>query len=92
MEGVGGTPSLRLEQLDLQILMSANRQKTLSVDGMHCDHCVDVVQEVLAELDGVTVQEIEIGSVELTHDPTLVSEDDLASVLDDAGYELAALL
>lgn len=72
--------------------MSTTKRKTLSVDGMHCEHCVDVVRNVLKDLEGVTVEDIEIGSVEITLDPSTVSEDALSTALEDAGYGLAALL
>ena len=32
--------------------MGKTQQKTLSVDGMHCDHWMDVVQEALEGLEG----------------------------------------
>lgn len=71
--------------------MSTTQRKTLSVDGMHCEHCVDVVQEALRDLDGVAIEDIEVGSVRVALDPSTVSEETLATALEDAGYELAAL-
>lgn len=72
--------------------MSTTQRKTLSVEGMHCEHCVDVVQEALQDLDGVEVDDIEVGSVQVTLDPSTVSEETLATALEDAGYGLTALL
>ncbi|MFP4228711.1 MAG: heavy-metal-associated domain-containing protein [Salinivenus sp.] len=70
--------------------MSTTQQKTLSIDGMHCEHCVDVVEEALSELDGVRVEAVEVGAANVTYDPSVVSRDQLAAALEDAGYELAA--
>jgi copper chaperone CopZ len=69
--------------------MSTIQQKTLSIDGMHCEHCVDAVQEALAGIAGVTVEAVEIGAAEVSYDPSLVSRDQLVAALDDAGYDLA---
>lgn len=70
--------------------MSTTQQETLSIDGMHCEHCVDAVQTALADLEGVTVESVDIGSATVTFDPAVVSRDQLATALDDAGYDLAA--
>jgi copper ion binding protein len=66
------------------------QDRTLPIDGMHCDHCVDRVEEVLADLDGVTVRSVDIGSAEVSVAPDAVSDDEIASALDDAGYALSA--
>ncbi|MEF8795239.1 MAG: heavy-metal-associated domain-containing protein, partial [Salinivenus sp.] len=59
------------------------------IDGMHCEHCVDMVEDVLADLDGVTVQDVEVGSAQVAYDPAEVTDDVLAAALDDAGYVLS---
>jgi copper chaperone len=69
--------------------MSTTQQETLSIDGMHCEHCVEAVREALSALDGVTVDAVEVGRATISHDGSL-RRDHLAAALDDAGYELAA--
>ncbi|MFB6248648.1 MAG: heavy-metal-associated domain-containing protein [Salinibacter sp.] len=66
------------------------QDRTLRIDGMHCGHCVDVVEEALDGLDGVTVQDVDVGSAQVAYAPAEVSDDALAAALDDAGYELSA--
>lgn len=68
--------------------MSTTQQETLSIDGMHCEHCVDVVRDALSSLDGVTVDDIDVGHATISHDGS-VPRKRLAAVLDDAGYSLA---
>ena len=68
--------------------MSTTQQETLSIDGMHCEHCVEAVEDALAALDGLTVERVEVGSATVSHDGS-VSRDQLAAALDEAGYELA---
>ena len=70
--------------------MSTTQQETLSIDGMHCDHCVEAVREALEAVRGVSVERVEIGQADVTYDPAAVTRDQLATVLDDAGYELVS--
>jgi copper chaperone CopZ len=70
--------------------MSTTQQKTLSIDGMHCEHCVEVVREALEAIRGVSVEHVEIGTADVAYDPSAVSDEQLATVLDDAGYDLVS--
>jgi copper chaperone CopZ len=70
--------------------MPTTEQTTLSIDGMHCPHCVEVVREAVESVRDVTVHRVEVGTAEVTYDPSAVSPDQLATVLDDAGYELTS--
>jgi copper chaperone len=66
----------------------ATQDRTLTIDGMHCEHCVDHVEEALTGVDGVTVRNVAIGSAEVSYDASEVTDEQLAAVLDDAGYEM----
>jgi copper chaperone CopZ len=71
--------------------MSTTQQKTLSIDGMHCEHCVEVVREALESVRGVSVEHVEVGTADVTYDPSSVSDDQVETVLEDAGYSLASI-
>lgn len=58
----------------------------LSVDGMHCDHCVRAVRQALERLDGVVVRDVRMGSVAVTYDPARVQVDALLDAVADEGY------
>lgn len=64
--------------------------RTLSIDGMHCEHCVEVVREALESVRGVSVERVEVGAADVAYDSSEVSEDQLATVLEDAGYDLTS--
>ncbi|PQJ36548.1 hypothetical protein BSZ35_16230 [Salinibacter sp. 10B] len=64
--------------------------QTLTIDGMHCEHCVEAVREALESVRGVSVEHVEVGRADVAYDPSAVSEDQLATVLDDVGYELSS--
>lgn len=65
-----------------------HQRRTLQIEGMHCGHCVEVVEEALAEVDDLSVEQVDIGTAQVSYDPYQISEDQLAAVIDDAGYEL----
>jgi copper chaperone len=66
--------------------------KTLKVGGMDCGGCETSIQNALALLNGVASSKAsyEGGQVEITYDPALVSEADLAGAIEDAGYDVSA--
>lgn len=62
---------------------------TLSIEGMSCAHCVRAVDEALRGLDGVEVDEVEIGSAKLRFEPGVISEDEILDAVNDQGYSAA---
>ena len=65
--------------------------RTLSVTGMACDGCEELVEEALEALDGVESasadQDTDAVTIETSGD---VDADALAEAVADAGYELVA--
>jgi copper chaperone len=62
---------------------------TLKIDGMSCGHCVASVKRALASLDGVTVENVAVGSATVAYDPAVASPEKIADVISDAGYTSA---
>jgi copper chaperone len=58
----------------------------LEIEGMSCEHCVAAVSEALAELPGVSVEEVRVGEARVRYDPGQVSPDQIALAIEDAGY------
>ena len=58
----------------------------LEIEGMSCGHCVAAVSEALKELPGVNVEQVRIGSAELTYEPAEVSPEQIVLAVEDAGY------
>ena len=63
--------------------------RTMRIDGMSCGHCVKAVRDALAELPGVEVERVEIGSATVAYDPSQTLPTQLADAVRDAGYEPA---
>lgn len=70
--------------------MSTTQKHPLEIDGMHCEHCVEVVRSALERMTAVEVHEVEVGTATVSYDAADVSTDQIAAVLDDAGYELVS--
>ena len=64
---------------------------TMQIDGMSCGHCVKAVREALAELPGVEVERVDVGSATVSYDPSHTPATQLADAVRDAGYEPAGV-
>lgn len=63
--------------------------KTISIDGMQCNHCKMTVEKVLGAIDGVTKVEVSLenktASIETNKD---VSDDTIKAVIEEAGFKV----
>ena len=64
---------------------------TLQIRGMSCGHCVKGVTKALAGLDGVQVEQVQIGSATVQYDPAKVTPDAMRDAVADEGYEVTAV-
>ncbi len=63
-------------------------QRTLSVTGMSCGHCVEHVKKALEAVDGVDGAEVSLESSEATvHGSTDILDDALTDAVKSAGYD-----
>lgn len=60
---------------------------TLQIDGMSCGHCVSRVEKTLSKLEGVDLRNVEVGSAEMSYDPSRVSPDKILEAVDGLGFE-----
>jgi len=58
----------------------------IEIEGMSCGHCVAAVSEALKELPGVNIEQVRIGSAEVTYEPAQVSPEQIVLAVEDAGY------
>ena len=84
--------------------MSGTERTTFSIEGMHCEHCVEAVRSALDEFEGLrvspsvytTLEEIDRFAevmervARVSYETDNVSEEDVAEAIQDAGYELAS--
>ncbi len=63
----------------------------LAVDGMHCGACVRRVKQALEKVDGVTLEDVAVGSARGTFDPVATDAGALCDAVKAAGYEARPL-
>ncbi|MBL0940107.1 MAG: heavy-metal-associated domain-containing protein [Gemmatimonadaceae bacterium] len=63
---------------------------TLEIRGMTCGHCVKSVNAALSKVDGVTIDNVTIGSAAVTFDPARTSANVIAEAVREEGYEVVS--
>lgn len=66
------------------------QQLALEIGGMTCGHCVKAVNSALAAMDGVTVEQVAIGTASLSFDPARITADSIKQAVEDEGYQILA--
>lgn len=64
--------------------------QTLEIGGMTCGHCLRTVQQAISGVEGVTLDELQIGKATVTFDETKLGADVIAEAVRDAGYDVLA--
>ncbi|WP_307892502.1 copper chaperone CopZ [Bacillus swezeyi] len=66
-------------------------QKTLKVEGMSCNHCVQSVEGSVGKLSGVEAVKVDLsaGKVDVSFDSGKVSLTEIVDVIEDQGYDVA---
>jgi copper chaperone CopZ len=66
--------------------------KTINVDGMTCDHCVNAVTEEISKIPGVTEVKIDLHVGEISqvaiNAGIEISYADIAAAVEEAGYSI----
>ncbi len=57
-----------------------------NLEGMTCGGCVNSVQRVLSNLEGVEGSKVEIGKVLVTFDPSAISQTAIQEALSKTGF------
>ncbi|WP_068396232.1 heavy-metal-associated domain-containing protein [Kribbia dieselivorans] len=63
----------------------------LRAEGFSCPSCVNKIEKQVGRLDGVSSVKVHFASsrVEVAHDPSVATVDDLVAAIDKAGYKSA---
>jgi len=66
-------------------------KKTLTVEGMSCDHCVKAVNNALGGIAGITgiVVSLKDKTVTFSHDPVQAPLETIKAAIRDQGYDTA---
>ncbi len=68
----------------------ATRTESLQITGMSCSHCVRGVREALERVEGLEVENAEIGSARVRYDDAQIPRDKLVEAIEEAGYNVVS--
>jgi len=60
----------------------------LKIEGMHCKSCIEIIKEELAEMDGVSRSQVEIGKVTIEADGRIFDKDKLQKAIGKYGFKV----
>lgn len=67
----------------------AQVKKTIQVKNMVCNCCIRLLRKEL-DIDGITIHNLKLGTIELSHDPKKVSLKMIEGMLEEFGFEVIA--
>ncbi|MBD0320659.1 MAG: heavy-metal-associated domain-containing protein [Gemmatimonadetes bacterium] len=59
----------------------------IEIGGMSCGHCVRAVEQALAGVDGVRVEEVKIGGATVEYDPAVTAPERIEGAIEEEGYQ-----
>jgi copper chaperone len=64
--------------------------KTIQVEGMSCQHCVNGIQKAVGELKGISKVEVDLPGKKVTVelDPQMITLDTVKETIADQGYDV----
>jgi len=66
-------------------------KKTLSIEGMSCNHCVMHVKNALADVSGVESAEVDLAKKSAVVVGASLDDSALKAAVSEAGYEVVAI-
>jgi copper ion binding protein len=69
--------------------MVARMQKTYTVTGMTCEHCVTAVSSEVGRVAGVMSVQVDLTAGQVTVTGDGYTDEAIRAAVDEAGYELA---
>ena len=63
----------------------------LTIEGMSCGHCVMHVKNALNDIDGLEVEDVQIGKARVWFDDEKLKIESIAAKINEAGYKLISI-
>lgn len=62
------------------------KETTLAIRGMSCGHCVKAVENTLKDLEGVQVDDVEMGKATIRYDESKINLNVITAAIEEEGY------
>lgn len=66
-------------------------KREVSIKGMSCNHCVMAVKNALSELQGVKSVDVDLANGTASVDAENVTDEQIKSTIEEAGYEVVGI-
>lgn len=63
----------------------------LNIAGMSCNHCITHVKNALGTIDGLEIEDVQVGKARVWFDDKKVAKETIAEKVDEAGYTLISV-
>ena len=63
----------------------------LHIAGMSCNHCILHVKGALGTVDGLEIEDVQIGKARVWFDDEKVTKETIAGKVEEAGYKLISV-
>lgn len=63
----------------------------LHIAGMSCNHCITHVKNSLGTIDGLEIEDVQVGKARVWFDDKKVAKETIAEKVDEAGYTLISV-
>ena len=64
------------------------KTEILSIKGMGSNHCVRVVSNIISNLPGASLNNIEMGKAEVSIDEAILSKNQVIAAIEKMGYKV----
>ncbi len=61
---------------------------TMNIDGMSCGHCVRAVTRALESVEGVEVEQVNLGTATVRYDRNTTSPGRITAAIEGEGYQV----
>ena len=75
------------------LLFMAEKKLTITIEGMHCEHCAAAIKDGLKKAKGVINAEVlfSMGKAKVTYDPEQTNPEDLTGIVKALGYTVKGI-
>ena len=68
--------------------MDPETTETIKINGMHCGHCTQSVRDALEGVEGLHVEDVEIGAARVRYKAGPENRQEIDRAIEGAGYEV----
>lgn len=64
---------------------------SLKIEGMSCGHCVRTVDQALRGIEGIEVEQVNVGSAIVAYDSSTVKPEEIERAVSEEGFQVRSM-